>query len=421
MKLTKKLLAMALCLILCLSLSVTAFATEPVPTGAPASSGIVKVLKIDDDVTVPTITFSYSFAPGTADPDNNFFATTTTVTKSFTASDMTKETNMRCKSLSINEIFGADGATASTAVTEAQLNAIGIDHAGVWVYNVSESVSFTPGEGFTETPADSGIYVKAVDSYTTYTKTLSTVEKSYVLRLYVKNTSGGLVIDYVTVWDGSKKVDPTIKPTTTETGATQSVNASEFSFESTYTEKVNKTKPDDPTYGALTVTKYISDSTREYADLTRTFTIKITLTAAATDTSGATGVDAVLYRAKTPSADASSTPTTVNYGENTFDLSDGDYVVIAELPIGVEYKVEEVGCDTQTSDGYVKNSIENGEGQFKSTDAENGIKSKVINDFKNSTPPTGIEVNNLPFALVVALALTGILVVFFSRRRKAED
>ena len=111
---------------------------------------------------------------------------------------------------------------------------------------------------------------------------------------------------------------------------------------------------------------------------------------------------------------------TLNYGSegNTFWLSDGDKLVISELPVGVTWSLEEADYSAARYTAALNGT----EGRSGSGSIATG--DKVSNAFVNTFDPpttTGIVVNNLPFALIVVLAVSGMAVYFVSNRRKAEE
>lgn len=417
MKFAKKFLALALCLVLCLGLCSTAFAYDVnSDTRSAAESGIVKTLAIAEGTTLPDVDYTFSVAPGTPD-DTNVFAVPAdkAFTATIAASDMAKNVNMYTGSVSIATMFSS-------------LLDRGITHAGVWIFNVAETTA--------------AIDEDVVDGDTTISRKLTVDSSEYILRLYVTNTStGGIEISNVTVQKGTEKVDPKIvETTTTGAGATgSSTNASGFQFKNTYKETIEKPGPGpgpgpfpQPTEtGAYTVKKTIVPKTDggsiEYANTSRLFPIVVTLTRPSTmeDTDDLyDGVSYQIFRAATPEKpDGEVTAAaTLSYGDNTVELSHGDVLVVEKIAVGTEFVVTEPAYATEV-DGYQTGTIDSASGTFASSDKTNGIHSNVNNKFDDQgTTPTGIVVNNLPFVLVVLLAVGGIAVYFyFNRRREQED
>ena len=431
MKLTKKLLAVVLCFTLCLSLGVTAFAanggdgetTDKTADGATA--GFMKTLTIDNDLISafqaadPNQTFTFSFAPGTADPDNAVFAPNA-FTQSFTAADMAVGENLLSKGYTINQLFDISDENAATDALVAK----GIVRAGVWVYKV------------TETTADSTTEVDVGGSTPgTLTKTLKKGNEEFTLRIYVVNGGDGLKIKFVTVWNGDEKVDPTLKPVVDPvSGETTSTTESEFLFTGSYREDFEA--DDDPPgppgpgskdYGAFTVTKKISGDTREFADLTKPFKIKIKVIPASNLTQAEldAGFTYTIYTEKTAVAAASlSAEQTGAYNtEITVNLSDGDVFRIKKLPVGCEFTVTEPDySSTWAADHYKNESVVYDSALTTALAEAGGVHGPVTNAFDvNTIPPTGIVVNNLPFVLVVVLALGGIVLFFVTNRRRREE
>ena len=422
MRLTKKLLAVVLSLALCLSLGVSAIAANggdgvtTDKTGAPASSGFMKTITIDNDLIdafkANGQSFVFTFAPGTEDKDNSVFAPAG-FTRSFTAADMDVGKNLLSKGYTVNELFGI---TNEDEASDA-LGAHGIDHAGVWVYKVTETTVDTSSGTEAVSGSNPGTLTK--------THTLSTEE--YTMRLYVINGGDGVKIKYVTVWDGDKKIDPTLKDVVDPaSGETTSTTDSEFLFTGKYREDF-EADPVNKDSGAFTVTKVIDSGSREFADLTKTFKIEIVVTPASNLTADelAAGFKYTIYTEKTPTAPAStSAEQSGAYGATiTVKLSDGDVFRIQKLPVGCEFTVTEPDYGTTfEADNYKNVSIEYKKELTTALAKAGGIHGVVTNAFdETSVPPTGIVVNNLPFVLVVVLALGGIFLFFFASRRRREE
>ena len=182
--------------------------------------------------------------------------------------------------------------------------------------------------------------------------------------------------------------------------------------------------------GAYTVKKTIVPKTDggsiEYANTSRLFPIVVTLTRPSTmeDTDELyAGLAYTIYRAATAEKpNGEVVGNTLSYGDNTVQLSHGDVLVIEKIAVGTEYAIEETGY-TDWVDGYKTGTYTAKSGTFSTTDKDNGVHSNVNNLFDNQgTTPTGIVVNNLPFVLIVLLAVGGIAVYFyFNRRREQED
>lgn len=242
-------------------------------------------------------------------------------------------------------------------------------HAGEYVYTVTESK---------ENPI----------SNVTYDNT------SYRLRVYVINGTNGLEIETITAEGANGKTDKIL-------------------FTNTYAKN-------DAT---LTIEK---KTTGKYANKTKKFNFEITFT-------------------KSPMSD--KTTFTGNIGSEpvectagiakSFTLADREQLVFSNLPVGTTYVVKELAA----SDGYtpsvtvlenktttVNNRIaaQEGdaldtlkEGEKKNLVGENENKVTFTNTYKD-VAVTGIVMNNLPFILLVAVAIVAFVSLAVIKRRRTS-
>ena len=242
-------------------------------------------------------------------------------------------------------------------------------HAGEYVYTVTESK---------ENPI----------SNVTYDNT------SYRLRVYVINGTNGLEIETITAEGANGKTDKIL-------------------FTNTYAKN-------DAT---LTIEK---KTTGKYANKTKKFNFEITFT-------------------KSPMSD--KTTFTGNIGSEpvectagiakSFTLADREQLVFSNLPVGTTYVVKELAA----SDGYtpsvtvlenktttVNNRIAAQEGDALDTLKEGGKKNLVgenenkvtfTNTYKD-VAVTGIVMNNLPFILLVAVAIVAFVSLAVIKRRRTS-
>ena len=241
-------------------------------------------------------------------------------------------------------------------------------HAGEYVYTVTESK---------ENPI----------SNVTYDNT------SYRLRVYVINGTNGLEIEKIT----AEKAN---------------VKTAKILFTNTYA-KNNAT---------LTIEK---NTTGTYADKTRKFDFEITFTKSPmsdqTTFTGTIGAQSVEYTA----------------GQTkTFKLADGEKLVFNNLPVGTTYMVKELAA----TDGYTPKVtvVENKtttvtnktvqETEALDTLKENG-KNNLVGENENKVTftntykdvaVTGIVMNNLPFILLVAVAIVAFVSLAVIKRRRTS-
>ena len=241
-------------------------------------------------------------------------------------------------------------------------------HAGEYVYTVTESK---------ENPI----------SNVTYDNT------SYRLRVYVINGTNGLEIEKITAQGATGKTDKIL-------------------FTNTYAKN-------DAT---LTIEK---NTEGDYADKTRKFDFEITFTKSPmsdqttfTGTIGAQSVECTAGQTK------------------TFKLADGEQLVFNNLPVGTTYMVKELAA----TDGYTPKVtvIENQtttvtnktvqETEALDTLKENG-KNNLVGENENKVTftntykdvaVTGIVMNNLPFILLVAVAIVAFVSLAVIKRRRTS-
>lgn len=242
-------------------------------------------------------------------------------------------------------------------------------HAGEYVYTVTESK---------ENPI----------SNVTYDNT------SYTLRVYVINGTNGLEIEKITAEKANGKTNKIL-------------------FTNTYAKN-------DAT---LTIEK---NTTGTYADKTKEFNFEITFTKSPMS-------DQTTFAGKIGSKPVECTAGTAK----PFTLADGEQLVFHNLPVGTTYVVKEL----EASDGYTPSVtvVENKtttltnktvaqEGDALDTLKQDGTKNLVGENenkvtFTNThkgVVPTGILMNNLPFILLVAVAIVAFVSLAVIKRRRTS-
>lgn len=243
-------------------------------------------------------------------------------------------------------------------------------HAGEYVYTVTESK---------ENPI----------SNVTYDNT------SYTLRVYVINGTNGLEIEKITAEKANGKTNKIL-------------------FTNTYAKN-------DAT---LTIEK---NTTGTYADKTKEFNFEITFTKSPMS-------DQTTFAGKIGSKPVECTAGTAK----PFTLADGEQLVFHNLPVGTTYVVKEL----EASDGYTPSVtvVENKtttltnktvaqEGDALDTLKQDGTKNLVgeyenkvtfTNTHQGGVVPTGILMNNLPFILLVAVAIVAFVSLAVIKRRRTS-
>lgn len=242
-------------------------------------------------------------------------------------------------------------------------------HAGEYVYTVTESK---------ENPISNVTYDTS----------------SYTLRVYVINGTNGLEIEKITAQGATGKTDKIL-------------------FTNTYAKN-------DAT---LTIEK---NTTGTYADKTKEFNFEITFTKSPMS-------DQTTFAGKIGSEPVECTAGTAK----PFTLADGEQLVFSHLPVGTTYVVKEL----EASDGYTPSVtvVENKtttltnktvaqEGDALDTLKQDGTKNLVGENenkvtFTNThkgVVPTGILMNNLPFILLVAVAIVAFVSLAVIKRRRTS-
>lgn len=246
---------------------------------------------------------------------------------------------------------------------------------------------------FTGTWPHAGEYVYTVAETQESMPNVTYDTSSYTLRVYVINGTNGLEVEKITAQGAKGKTDKIL-------------------FTNTYA-KNNAT---------LTIEK---NTEGDYADKTRKFDFEITFTKSPmsdqTTFTGTIGAQSVEYTA----------------GQTkTFKLADGEKLVFNNLPVGTTYMVKELAA----TDGYTPKVtvVENKtttvtnktvqETEALDTLKENG-KNNLVGENENKVTftntykdvaVTGIVMNNLPFILLVAVAIVAFVSLAVIKRRRTS-
>ncbi len=155
---------------------------------------------------------------------------------------------------------------------------------------------------------------------------------------------------------------------------------------------------DDNTYTAnsLTVSKTVAGN---MGDKTKEFNFSVEFTAPE---------DVDWTNAITIADGSGASNLSWNGNTATFTLSDGDSVEFENVPAGVTYTVKE---DDYSSDGYV--TTKNGDEGTMDQDA----KTAAFTNTKDSDVDTGINLDSLPYIMVLVI-LAGAAAVFFATKKR---
>lgn len=307
------------------------------------------------------------------------------ITKEFEMADGLRTPAATFKFTATSTTEGAPTATiADVSFTEGQAGTL---KGEKYVLEGKTAISFTG------TWPHAGEYVYTVAETQESMPNVTYDTSSYTLRVYVINGTNGLEIEKITAQGATGKTDKIL-------------------FTNTYAKN-------DAT---LTIEK---NTTGTYADKTRKFDFEITFTKSPmsdqTTFTGTIGAQSVEYTA----------------GQTkTFKLADGEKLVFNNLPVGTTYMVKELAA----TDGYTPKVtvVENKtttvtnktvqETEALDTLKENG-KNNLVGENENKVTftntykdvaVTGIVMNNLPFILLVAVAIVAFVSLAVIKRRRTS-
>ncbi|HHW4956439.1 TPA: QVPTGV class sortase B protein-sorting domain-containing protein [Streptococcus suis] len=117
-----------------------------------------------------------------------------------------------------------------------------------------------------------------------------------------------------------------------------------------------------------------------------------------------------------------STPKELSIGENKFTLKDGESLSIDKLPIGITYKVEEIGSGdyqkTATIDKIANDGADKQEAYaFTEQISDDTPDAIVVTNNKNINTPTGVAMAIAPYAVMTLVGIGGVL--YFVKNKKA--
>lgn len=218
----------------------------------------------------------------------------------------------------------------------------------------------------------------------------------YTLRVYVVNKNDNLEVEKITAEKAGTKT-------------------AKILFKNTYAKK-------DAT---LIIEK---NTTGTYANKTQQFDFTIAFTKSPTESTLGEFNGTI-----TRKGNNTSEPVTTNNGSYNFKLADGDKLQFTDLPVGTTYVVTENGAKDdytpsvtviENAQETVKDRVAQNEEQALSTQKENGEKNLIgentnkvtfTNTYKN-VAVTGVIMNNLPFILLVAVAIVAFVSLAVMKR-----
>jgi len=441
---TKVFSAILLSLILCLSGLVTAAMAqeppEPEPTahenatggdyGNPARGGLTKLLKVPVGTDIPKLDFHFKVTPISVDGD--------TSTSKIGSMPMIDGDNVVTISFDAGTTAAADDDGIMNLYQESgdlfgKLNGTDWPHTGIFVYEIEEDKD------------ESGIDENTPHEYATYSQAKYKVNV-YVLQDedhgYYVNAIGALVVAPDNANQGTNtKVDPTPRGGIAD-------SHSKMIFTNTYV-KTNGSYDDKTT---LAISKAVDG---EFSSNSVYFRFNLTLTAPAvpSEASGNPVYHAYVIENNGSFVNAddlsnpamnnvypSSSIVTVANGNDyisftptsqpLFSLKHGQKLVFFDTPVGTRYTVDEAATTAYEpsytiyhgSDEIVRGSagisapLSTGDLRFI---GEKGNTVAYTNK-REMVTPTGLNLNDLPFIIMIALALLGIAGYIVVKSRKTK-
>lgn len=374
-----KLSAVALALMLSLGFDTSVFAA----TGdGVTEAAITKNLQMDENVTTPNVTFTFDVEKVSLDGSNDLTA-------------LAEMPTITVPSISYNSSDAGTTAAGSNLkeVKKQTANIIPdikeFPHAGVYQYEIAEKHSG---------------YAAAAGTALTYSKAV------YNMEIHIKNSTNsleisGIYVNYVKDDDDNPKtgkVDPT--PGTGD-------DLSDWIFVNKFA-KNGGTNANNALTISKTVTGALGDKTKQF-----TFTMNLN-TLSALETPGTTYTGTIT---RANGSLATDTSFELSAASNTFTLADGESLVFDHLPVGTIYTVAETN-----SDGYSTTVEAMVNGQSTAVSPTNAVIGEHTNrvtftNTKNNPAPTGILVNNLPFIILILVAVCGFAGYIVLKRRSYKN
>ncbi len=380
-------LSALLTLSLCMGLGTTAFAEESYV------GKITKNLNMDENVTIPTATFTFNVEKYSMDGSTE-------------ADKLAEMPEIAGQTLTFS---GDDASTTNhetrvktvTKETGSLLDGITFPRVGVYVYEITEQA----------------------DTYTVKTgETMIYTSSPCYMTVYVENGDSTPVVKNVDYrWatpENEAKGDPTFENNFMKIGSSDDQDSSDDSRHEVSTLEIAKT-----------VTGAMGDKTREF-----NFTLTITqltanLPAVQQLISQVQSVDpesrAIIerkYHGTIHRNDGSTEAIEIKPAVGatcTFTLKDGEYVTFSDMPVGTKYTVTETEANQA---GYTTTAASLVNGQ-QGTTTENNLVGENANmvgytNNKEAAVPTGIIVNNLPFVMLILVAVCGFTGYIVFRRKR---
>lgn len=353
--------------------SVLAAGDAPTQKTITTNAEIKKSLEVAEGVTIPKITFKFTATKITEDAPE---ATIPDITY-----EKTKPTDFS------NGLY--------SAIKTSKIAFGTFPHAGEYEYDVKEIANT-----YAATPN--------VDEVT-YSK------DTYRMRVYVVNDG-----------KGGTKVESITAEKNASNGADEN-KVGEMLFTNIYTKRGNSNPNPDANPSLVISKEIIGDS----ADLTRSFQFTITMKKSPTETEAAPEYTGYINDDKSKAVRVTADGIT----ETTFTLSHNDKLIFKDIPAGTRYVVTEVEGtpdgfipSVQVTEDGVQGSVSQGTDGTNLSSAKEGEKNligegenivKFTNEYKDIAT-TGIIMNNLPFILLIVVAITALGALAIVKRHRTS-
>nr|WP_297883510.1 FctA domain-containing protein [uncultured Blautia sp.] len=352
--------------VLFLNAGTTALAADITPTPVPTITSNLKVMKyfeMAEGLETPAETFTFEIESNSNNPKNTPLPAV--------------DDAVYTKDDSADVVNGKRTIKKEATITLPKVTQF--PHAGEYLYTLTEVTPVQKNENITYS------------------------NESYTLRVRVKNAATGNGLDIASV-TANKNPDGDTANNQNKVG--------EISFTNTYAKNAG-----------LTIEK---KTTGDYADRTKKFKFTITFTKKSE-------TDATKYTGKIGNTEVQCTA-----GEKAeFYLGNGDKLIFNAVPVGTRYVVEETA---EPGDGYTPVSVTVTENGTETKKTNNNEKSGISSEPQNGTdslvgektnkvvfenhyddiPITGIIMNNLPFILLIGVAVLAFGALVILKKRSAS-
>lgn len=382
----KKLVSLVLAFAFCFALGTTALAQNATGTEVqPATATIVKELQIPEGTTTPQASFTFTL----------------------TALSPADAPEISDKTIS----FTTDQAATDQKVlgTADLFSDVTFPHAGIYQYIVketSDTYATVDGEVMTYSHAE-------------YTLTVVVANGANDGDLYIKEIVAQQVKDDAGL-EGEEAEKVTPNPTDPTNPASDGVR-----FVNTYAKNKGTVDPTNPTNALLTIEKQVAG---DIGVKTKAFAFTISATNAQT-----APAEAQTVKAQVIDANSSVVGEELTIGsDTTVHLKHGEKLVFTNLYAGATVSFKETDALIAEAGYQVTASVQNGDQKTEYQQADvttSGVTvspisenqaSAVVTNTLNSTSPTGLVMNNLPFILMIALATAGLVLYVSMKRRRAD-